>query len=148
MTFFIRKHESLCLDFDNKHEYESFKKRLAWLKNKLPFKITKAHVLKTYHGFHVILDLQKSLSPRETIFFQTLLGSDYRREYHNYIKITRGKKFFKNCWNTLFMEKYNAKGDLLSQEKYDKQLTKDLRQVLKGQRKKGFWEKMDKLLKS
>ena len=117
------------LDLDGKDGLDVFLER-AWIMKGFGLKTTNVMVYQTTHGYHVILELDNEIDNVKAVFMQLALGSDYRREVFNFLRIERG------CldWNVLFKEKYrvNKLGQKItvSEEKYDPKLTKKVRWIL------------------
>lgn len=125
--------KTLRLDLDGKYGLSDFLKRL-WIIKYLGLRVNKVQVHDTVNGFHLRLVCDNAIDPIKAILFQALLGSDYRREMCNLLKIERGSK----NWNILFKEKW-ATDKLgneyqVSRETYNKELShKVLRAIQLGE---------------
>jgi hypothetical protein len=82
------------------------------------------------NGFHARLVCDNEIDDIKTAFIQALLGSDYRRELCNLLKIERGSK----NWNTLFKQKWKTDklGNevLISKETYDRELSNKVKRAI------------------
>jgi len=91
-------------------------------------KVIDAFVHKTTNGYHVRLYVtEPDICDAEVVLFQTLMGSDLKREVFNYLRVLNDKA----NWNVLFEHKENSKGIIISKENMDKRMTKILRKELK-----------------
>jgi len=105
----------LKLDLDNPVDVVSVGKRFVVVKKFFQIKPEFAIVEKTTrHGRHVTItfDSEKVLRDEDICFLQLLLGSDWRREMFNWLRVRSGCK----KWNVLFKKKYNSKMQLISKE--------------------------------
>jgi len=120
----------LKLDLDGKNGLDTFLKRM-WIMKYLGLKTEYAKVYHTTNGYHLVLGLDNEIDDLKAILMQALLGSDYRREACNLLRIERGCK----DWNTLFKAKYkiNQLGQRIkvSQEKYDPELSEKVLDLLR-----------------
>lgn len=125
--------KTLKLDLDGKYGLSIFLKRL-WIIKYLGLRVRKVLVHDTVNGFHLRLVCDNHIDPVKAILLQTLLGSDYRREMCNLLKVERGTKH----WNLLFKQKW-ATDKLgreypVSKESYNKELSqKVLRAIQLGE---------------
>jgi len=125
--------KTLKLDLDGKNGLSLFLDRI-WILKYLGIKVVKVKIHHTTNGFHARLVCDNHIEPVKAILIQALLGSDYRRELCNLLKIERGCK----NWNILFKRKWKTdklgQEVLVSQEKYDRELSqKVLRAIQLGQ---------------
>lgn len=88
-------------------------KKIDWKRIRTVIEIFYLHVdfheskwSKTNHGFHVEIVVNDVLTDRDICFFQTAMGSDYKRECLNWWRLTRGSEWQKRNWNVLFQKKY------------------------------------------
>jgi hypothetical protein len=125
--------KTLKLDLDGKYGLSEFLKRI-WILKYLGLRVVKVLVHDTVNGFHVRLVCDTQIDDIKTVLIQALLGSDYRRELCNLLKIERGSQH----WNILFKEKW-ATDKLgneykVSKETYNKELSdKVLRAIQLGE---------------
>jgi len=85
------------LDYDG-HTLHTYDKR-KWIIKYLGLTFEWIEIHNTVHGgFHVRIKLKENLKPLEILAIQVLLGSDYKRETYNLLRV-RNK--IKN-WNALF----------------------------------------------
>lgn len=105
----------LKLDFDKKFDRRGFFKRLHVLMKLFNFKIKINEEKKTRHGCHIRLWMSKKFENKDIVFFQLLLGSDWRREMFNYYRVLKNVKH----WNVLFKRKYDSHMNLLSEEEQE-----------------------------
>jgi hypothetical protein len=77
-------------------------------------------VRQTQKGFHTYLKISSKktqLIPGDIVTLQCLLGSDYKREAFNFLRVKSGVNLLGNVWNVLFTEKHKtSNGERLSQE--------------------------------
>ena len=104
----------LKLDLDKPVDIVSVGKRFVVVRKF--FQITD-HMIEehpTRHGKHIIIHIytEKELRDGDICFLQLLLGSDWRRELFNWLRVRSGCK----KWNVLFKKKYNHKMRLISKE--------------------------------
>lgn len=104
----------LKLDLDNPVDIVSLGKRFVVVRKF--FQITD-HVIDekpTKHGRHITIkfETKKKLKDEDICFLQLLLGSDWKREMFNWLRVRSGCK----RWNVLFKKKYSHKMRLLSRE--------------------------------
>jgi len=123
----------LKLDLDGKNGLNNLCDRI-WIIKYLGLKVLSTEIYHTTNGFHAVLQCDNVFKSWEILLFQTWLGSDFRREMCNLLKIERGTE----NWNVLFQEKwkYNTLGQevKVSQEIYDAELSeKVLRLVQLGE---------------
>lgn len=95
--------KTLKLDLDGKYSLSHFLDRL-WILKYLGLRVTKVKVHDTVNGFHVRLTCDNQIDDIQAVLIQALLGSDYRREMCNLLKIERGSK----NWNILFKQKWKT----------------------------------------
>lgn len=120
----------LKLDLDGRRGLQTLEERL-WITKWLGLRIGDAKVKDTVNGFHAILTCDNEIDDVKAAFIQALLGSDYRRELCNLLKIERGSKE----WNVLFEKKYKV-GPLsgkcqVSEEKDNPQLSEKLIEMIR-----------------
>lgn len=94
---------TIKLDFD--------KKEFSWHRiNKvillLRLDITDVSVEKSKHGWHITLNIKNKMNDHEIVCVQSLMGSDYKRECFNLLRVHSGK-FPNQSWNVLFKKKFN-----------------------------------------
>ena len=119
----------LKLDLDGKNGLDIFLQRM-WIMKYLGLKPIDVKVYHTTNGYHLYLTLDNEIDNIKAIFMQLALGSDYRREVCNLLRIERGCK----DWNILFKAKYkvNQLGQRIkvSEERYDPQLSQKVLDLL------------------
>jgi hypothetical protein len=62
-------------------------------------------------GFHVVISFKELLSPMLIVILQTMLGSDWRRETFNLVRVRnlrRAPVFWQSRWNTLYGDKWRT----------------------------------------
>ena len=97
-------------------------KRLKIVKKMLDLSIDfeQSRWAKTKHGYHIYLFLKNVLDEKAICFIQCAMGSDYRRELFNWMRILRGT-WKRRTFNVLFTKKFAVdwKGRLIlsSEEK-------------------------------
>lgn len=105
--------DELMLDFDKSLNKIEFYQRLQMLSRIFNFNVVNFNERKTRHGHHMVLTLDKKFYDEDIVFFQLFLGSDYRREAFNWLRVRSKVK----QWNVLFKKKYDSKLKLISEEK-------------------------------
>ena len=110
----------LKLDFDFKpRSAKRFAKEIA---NKLNFlasyfsiRVIDVKVYETNKGLHLYISIYSSveLDDRDIVVLQLALGSDYKRELFNWLRVRSRDKF--KHWNVLFKVKYKN-GVIVSKE--------------------------------
>jgi hypothetical protein len=90
---------------------------------------------KSDYGWHVRISLEKPLPIYIIGYVQTLMGSDWKRECYNFIRIVNlltreiKSKIMSENWNVLFNRKY-LRRKLASVEEFDHEMTRKLRKEL------------------
>lgn len=104
----MNKYE-LLIDIDYKPKRwnrwcEEFVSKLRFASINLGLEIGKVKVYETNKGLHIYIDVysELKLNSKDICFIQLLLGSDYKRELFNWIRI-RGR--YRGKWNVLFINK-------------------------------------------
>ena len=125
--------KTLKLDLDGKYGLSTLMDRI-WIIKYLGLRVVRVKVHHTKNGFHARLICDNQIDPVKAAFIQALLGSDYRRELCNLLKIERGAK----SWNILFKRKWKTdklgQEVLVSREAYDRELSeKVLRAIQLGE---------------
>jgi hypothetical protein len=119
----------LKLDLDGKNGLNQLLDRI-WIIKYLGLKVEAVEIYHTVNGYHAILKCDNTFKIWEILLFQTWLGSDFRREMCNLLKVERGTQ----NWNMLFKEKwkYNVLGEevRVSQETYDKELSQKVLRLI------------------
>lgn len=127
----------LKLDIDNalnKHEMKRIATVLEMYSEHTGNKISDIEVFSTRNGFHVYIYLQKLISNASIVALQAILGSDYRRETFNLLRITKNPN--NQYWNVLFNKKYryspkSGRFTRISQEVRNRHKTRKLKEMLK-----------------
>jgi len=121
--------KTLKLVLDGKYGLSTLLDRI-WILKYLGIKVVNVKIHHTVNGFHARLVCDNEIDDIKTIFIQALLGSDYRRELCNLLKIERGSK----NWNTLFKQKWKTDklGNevLVSKETYDRELGNKVKRAI------------------
>jgi len=117
------------LDLDGKYGLSTFLER-TWILKYLGIKVVGVKIHHTMNGFHARLVCDNEIDNVKAAFIQALLGSDYRRELSNLLKIERGSK----NWNVLFKQKWKTDrlGNevLVSKETYDRELSEKVKRAI------------------
>lgn len=87
------------------------------------------------YGWHVKLKVMENIPIYHLVSIQTLMGSCYKRECYNFIRVVNllTRKItgpITQNWNVLYSKK-KIGGKVASVEKFDKQMTEKLRERLK-----------------
>jgi len=121
--------KTLRLDLDGKYGLSTFLER-TWILKYLGVKVVGVKIHHTMNGFHARLICDNRIDDVKAAFIQALLGSDYRRELSNLLKIERGSK----NWNVLFKQKWKTDrlGNevLVSKEIYDRELSEKVKRAI------------------
>jgi len=120
----------LKLDLDGKQSFTEFLDRL-WIIRGFGLAPKKVEVHDTENGFHVRMHCDNDIDDKTACFMQLALGSDYRREVFNWLRIERGCQ----DWNLLFKKKtiVNKVGQTVqvSQETYNPELSEKVMLIIK-----------------
>jgi len=111
------------LDLDcNELEFKDYINRFKIVLHIIGFiKLEDINVMQTKKGFHVYLAIESKkvvLLPSDLVCLQSLMGSDYKRECFNFLRVKSGL-VLDDSWNVLFNRKWGFKDGqktLLSQE--------------------------------
>lgn len=77
----------LKLDFDGKLPRD-FAKRLDWIADTVPFTVARVERMRSHSGGqHVVVHVREQLPQVIVVALQALLGSDYKRETFNLIRV-------------------------------------------------------------
>ena len=105
------KEYELKLDFDfkiyNLSEFaKQFVDKLRFLERFYGIYFKSIEVYETNKGYHFYLKVttERKLNNKDIVVLQLALGSDYKRELFNWLRVRRGQKF--KHWNVLFKCKY------------------------------------------
>lgn len=88
-----------------KRKKNELAKKLVLLSKYFKFEIENVIVKPTKRGWHVKIEIDKEFDDSDIVFFQLFLGSDWRRELFNWLRIKHGWK----PYNVLFKQKYRFK---------------------------------------
>ena len=107
----------ILVDIDKKDvSAEEIAERMFFISVFTPFDFTRIRVRETAKGFHIYLwcaDIKPT--PVDKVVIQLILGSDYRRELFNYLRVC-GRETPRK-WNVLFATKYDGNGNKISRER-------------------------------
>ena len=107
----------ILVDIDKKDvSAEEIAERMFFVSVFTPFDFTRIRVRETAKGFHIYLwcaDVKPT--PTDKVVIQLVLGSDYRRELFNYLRVCGRERAEK--WNVLFATKYDGDGNRISRER-------------------------------
>jgi len=121
--------KTLMLDLDGKNGLDLFLGR-TWIMKYMGLRTVAARCSHTVNGYHLELDLDAHIDDVKAVLMQLALGSDYRREVCNLLRIERGGE----GWNNLFKAKYkiNQLGQRVqvSEESFDPELSKKILDLL------------------
>jgi len=108
----------ILLDIDRKRiSAREFAERMHFITMFVSIEFKKLSVYETHKGLHIYLWCKdKKPSPQETVVIQLALGSDYRREIFNWLRVKDDTEDAR--WNILFQGKYNGNGKRVSQEEH------------------------------
>ena len=96
----------LKIDFDNVRSVEGLRRRLLRLSKVIRILRLSVGDIETKKspsgkGYHVIIDMKRDIPDIVAVTLQSLMGSDYKRECYNLIRVANGIK----NWNVLFKSK-------------------------------------------
>ncbi|RLF40497.1 MAG: hypothetical protein DRN12_05295 [Thermoplasmata archaeon] len=94
----------LRLDVDGKQKGS---KRIKKVIELLGLKVRYWEIYKTNNGWHHYIGVDNKLTDLEVVLVQALMGSDFKRECFNYLRVKSGK-FSYDDWNVLFKRKYEV----------------------------------------
>ena len=108
----------ILLDIDRKRiSAREFAERMRFVSIFTAIEFKRLTIYETHKGLHVYLWCKdKKPSPQEKVVIQLALGSDYRREIFNWLRVT-GTQTPKR-WNILFQGKYDGNGKRVSREEH------------------------------
>lgn len=118
----------LMLDFDSYEAYREFPMRARFLARwlDLPLTLFRIHRRRTARGWHVVVYAAADLwedtwpgsrpQPRNIVIAQAILGSDWKREIFNFVRVLHLHEAPKSWqktgrWNTLYTRKMGAFDD-------------------------------------
>jgi hypothetical protein len=93
----------LKIDIDKKDKRD-FMRRYQALYRYFRFNLVDYEITETRKGYHLrlIIDFPFKVTSEEIVLLQLLLGSDWKREMLNYLRVKNGIE----DWNKLFIAKY------------------------------------------
>lgn len=94
--------KTLC-DYDG-HLPSDLLERVSMVRSILSIRPHMLRIDKTKHGYHLVIVWSETLSKAETVAIQAILGSDYKRELLNLMRVrSKAKgKFCEQFWNILY----------------------------------------------
>jgi len=93
-------------------------------------RVQSVQVSRTSPGhYHVLIAVSNEIPPEYLTFLQLALGSDVAREMLNRRRILTCPE--QEHWNLFFPMKLNARGQVISQEKLDMRLSKQVRDIIR-----------------
>lgn len=98
----------LKLDIDSK-KVPDFD-RIKTVVEMLDLEVKNAEVFTTKHGYHIYIDISR-IDDKQIPFIQMAMGSDYKREMLNQIRVKGRQGNPPKFWNVLFIKKYSATRD-------------------------------------
>jgi len=103
MKYLLKTHENpvIKLDLDSQESLNEFINRI-WIIKNLGLKVDSIVCYDTRHGYHIYLYLDNILTNFDMLIIESLLGSDFRKQLYNYLKMKNGTE----NWDILFEEKY------------------------------------------
>ncbi|MCK4329446.1 hypothetical protein KAX02_06350 [candidate division WOR-3 bacterium] len=106
----------ILLDIDQKDvDAKEIAERLRFITMFTSFEFVRLVVYETRKGFHLYFWTSKPKpSAKDKVMIQLALGSDYRREIFNYLRICMTP--LPKKWNVLFQSKYDKEGNKVSEE--------------------------------
>ena len=108
----------ILLDIDRKRiSAREFAERMRFISIFTAIEFKRLTIYETHKGLHVYLWCKnKKPSPQEKVVIQLALGSDYRREIFNWLRIKDNTEDAR--WNILFQGKYDGNGKRVSREEH------------------------------
>lgn len=103
MNYLQTEHKNpvIKLDLDSQEALNEFINRI-WIIKNLGLKVNTVECYDTKHGYHLYLYLDNILTNFDILIIETLLGSDFKKQLYNYLKMKNGTE----NWDVLFEEKY------------------------------------------
>lgn len=104
------------------------------------------YVFSTRKGWHIYIKMLveenwTQLTAQDIVFIQAIIGSDFKREVFNWVRVKKG---LSKEWNVLFKKKYDKDNNLISEEKFEKGLGEKIKlRLLENELKEK--EYMDKI---
>jgi len=90
------------------NENEFISTRIA-IVEKLGYKVTNYKILKSKHGYHIYIYLDKDVTMKEMIKMQFLLGDDVHRVTYNIMRLKSFGEKYALYFNILFAKKFKRK---------------------------------------
>jgi len=108
----------ILLDIDRKRiSAREFAERMRFISIFTAIEFKRLTIYETHKGLHVYLWCKdKKPSPQEKVVIQLALGSDYRREIFNWLRVKDNTEDAR--WNILFQGKYDDNGKRVSREEH------------------------------
>ena len=94
----------LYLDFDGKVP-RGLLDRIVWSCKLWQWPIVAVRFDKTRHGWHVVVGIRKRVAPSLIVAAQAVLGSDYKREAFNIMRVQQldaRSPYWRERWNVLY----------------------------------------------
>jgi len=139
---------TIKLDFDKKIRWG--RDRFLNVIDMLRLEVRNLRVYETTRGLHVTFETPRKLENMDIVCLQSLLGSDWKRETYNFIRVRNLRKnshpFFSKHWNVLYRKKYEYADDkiaLASREERRKDIEEDLIRRIKEM--KEAWKYADEV---
>jgi hypothetical protein len=108
MDFYIREMRTLKIDIDSKTISQRQVNRMDWIIAFFRLDILDIKLTESRKGWHIEFIIQNPINDYEIVLLQLLLGSDWKRECFNLLRVHSGK--FKNqSWNILFKKKWRIR---------------------------------------
>jgi hypothetical protein len=103
----------VLLDIDNPKLLPELLVKLPFVARKLELSVLTLSYCysSSRRGFHVVIFFKELLSPMLTIILQVMLGSDWRRETFNLVRVRnlrRAPAFWQSRWNVLYGDKWRT----------------------------------------
>lgn len=94
----------LYLDFDGAFPAR-FMDRVTWCARVWRWSLVAVRIDKTRNGWHVVVGVAESVEPALVVAAQSILGSDYKREAFNLMRVQslpHVSPFWRERWNVLY----------------------------------------------
>lgn len=100
----------LLLDLDTADDLHAYRGRRRWVLDTLQVTMVAEHIVRSPGGggYHVQVHVQEPLDPVMVVTLQALLGSDYKREVFNLVRVRQldyVPAFWQSRWNVLYSDK-------------------------------------------
>lgn len=111
----------LKADYDGPVFPPDFKERCEFIQETLGIEFRRVQQLRTARGHHALIQLADPLPAWVVCTLQAILGSDYRRETFNLVRVlalSDAPDFWQPRWNVFYERKYGRVEPMINREEY------------------------------